>query len=294
MELYPQCVTCVIDNLLHTAETVLPDPDDQMVLLEKVMHSFSPEVRTASSAPVLTEIAYSVLREMTGVDDPFSEVKKEFNSLMLGLEDPYRELVRSMEDPLHAALVLSGSANLIDFGAFHNVSSDHVLSVLEEHLRCACLDKETYASFVEMAAKHRSLLIMCDNCGEIVLDKVLVSEIQNRFPGISVTCAVRGGPILNDATLEDAREVGLDKLCHVLSSGSTIAGFDPERAPKEFRDFYFRSPMVLCKGVGNFESSPFRDKRVFYLFIVKCGNLSARLGASLNSLVFMQGRGSLL
>jgi uncharacterized protein with ATP-grasp and redox domains len=147
---------------------------------------------------------------------------------------------------------------------------------------------------MEMAEKHRSILIMCDNCGEIVLDKILVSELQNRFPGISVTCAVRGGPILNDATIEDALEVGLDKLCNVLSSGSTISGFDPERVPEEFRDFYLRSPMVLCKGVGNFESSPFGDKRIFYLFIVKCANLSARLGASLNSLVFMQGRGSLL
>lgn len=294
MELYPECVTCVISNLLHTAERILPDQDDQMTLLNEVMERFRPEIRTDSSAPILTEIAYSVLEEMTGVDDPFMEVKKEFNSLMLGLESSYRELVRSMEDPLHAALVLSGSANLIDFGAFHHVSGERVLSVLEEHMKCTVLQKEAYASFIEIAEKQRSLLIICDNCGEIVLDKILVTELQNRFPGISITCAMRDRPILNDATMEDALVVGLDELCHVRSSGSSICGFDPDRVPEDFREFYKKSPLVLCKGVGNFESSPFHDDRIFYLFIVKCANLSRRLDLPLNSLLFQQARGSLL
>lgn len=294
MELYPDCVTCVMNNLLHTAERFLPDPQDQMVLLSEVMKRFCPEMRTGSSAPILTEIAYSVLREMTGVDDPFLDVKKEFNSLMLGLENSYQELVSSMDDPLHAALVLSGSANLIDFGAFHHVSEENVLSVLEKHLKSTLLNKDAYASFLELAEKHKSMLILCDNCGEIVLDKILVTELQERFPDISITCGVRGRPILNDATLEDARAVGLDKLCRVLSSGMGIPGFAPDRAAEEFREIYLKSPLVLCKGVGNFESSPFGQDRIFYLFIVKCANLSTRLGLPMNSLFFHQSRGSLL
>ncbi len=294
MELYPNCVTCVINNLLHTAEKILPDPDAQMELLQMVMERFRPEMRTGSSAPVLTEIAYSLLREMTGVEDPFSEVKEDFNCLMLGLEDSYRELVKGTDYPLHSAFVLAGSANFIDFGAFHHVSGEKVLSVLEEHMKCTRLQKETFASFLKLIEEHRSLLILCDNCGEIVLDKILVIELQKRFPDISITCAVRGRPILNDATIEDAVYVGLDRLCNVVSSGSEIAGFDPGNCPFEFSGIYDKSPVVLCKGVGNFESAPFGDKRLFFLFIVKCENLSKRLGLPLKSIVFQQGRGSLL
>ena len=294
MELYPDCITCVINNLLHVAERVLPDPEAQMILLKKVMERFSPELRTGSSAPILTEIAYSVLREMSGVEDPFHDVKEEFNTLMLDLEECYGDLVRNEDDPLHSALVLAGSANLIDFGAFHHVSRERVLSVLAEHMKNTILPENTYASFLGLVDKYRSLLILCDNCGEIVLDKILVRELKKRFPDISITCAVRGRPILNDATIEDAVYVGLDRLCKVLSSGSGIAGFDPGNCPSDFSRIYHESPVVLCKGVGNFESSPFGDERLFYLFIVKCENLSKRLGLPLNSIVFQQARGSLL
>ncbi|MBN1332472.1 MAG: DUF89 family protein [Synergistales bacterium] len=294
MELYPSCVTCVMNNLLHVAERVLPDPDDQMMLLREVMERIGPELKTCSSAPVLTGIGYSVLREMSGVEDPFLEVKKEFNELMLGLEDSYQDLVENMEDPLHAALVAAGSANLIDFGAFREIQSERVMQILSHHLENTRLPGETFASFLKLLQKRKELLILCDNCGEIVLDKILIRELKKIIPDLKVICAVRGRPILNDATLEDAEAVGLDKLCHVMSSGSEIPGTIYRECHSSFQEIFLKSPVILAKGVGNFECADFHDERIFFLFIVKCRTLSENLKVPESTLVFQKGRGSLL
>ena len=294
MELYPPCVTCVVDNLLHIAEGVLPDPESRMELLRRVMERLLPEVRTGSCAPVLTGIGFDVLREMSGVDDPYEQVKREFNDLMLGLEDRFQQLVDSAEEPLHAALVAAGSANLIDFGAFREVSAEKVLEMMSRHLAETALDREGYGVFFEGLEREKELLILCDNCGEIVLDKVLIRVLRRRFPELKIACVVRGGPILNDATLEDAARVGLDSLCPVFSTGGRIPGYITGDSVPEFTQAFEESPLVLAKGVGNFECAPFEDDRMFFLFMVKCGTLSKALDLPTNTLVFMRGRGSLL
>src|SRR6056297_3264694 len=173
MELYPPCVTCVVNNLLHIAEGVLPDAEDRMTLLRKVMEASLPEVCTTSCAPILTGISYDILRGMSGVDDPYEGVKREFNDLMLGLEKRFQALVDGAKDPLHAALVAAGSANLIDFGAFREVSVDRVLGVMSEHMEKTQVPEEGYKAFLRLLERRGKLLILCDNCGEIVLDKVL-------------------------------------------------------------------------------------------------------------------------
>jgi uncharacterized protein with ATP-grasp and redox domains len=156
------------------------------------------------------------------------------------------------------------------------------------------LSGRIYADFAEAIEKKRKILILCDNAGEIVLDTILVDVLQEWFPDIDVTCAVRGGPILNDATFEDAHQVGLDKQCRVVSTGLAIPGTIPERSTRAFQAVWDEAPVILAKGVGNFESAPFGDERLFFLFIIKCGTLSDLTGLAEGSLVFQKGRGSLL
>jgi len=294
MELYSQCALCIMSNLLHVAGRVLPDEPSLIELTRRAMEAMAPGIRRESSAPVLTDIVFSVLREMSGVNDPFLEEKKMFNSLMLRHEETFSEVVGRSADPLHSALVGAGSANIIDFGAFRNVSEDRVLETLAERLKTTKLPEKTYLTFSDLVASSKRLLILCDNAGEIVLDKVLVRELEKIHPDIRVTCAVRGRPILNDATLEDAAYTGLDAECAVVSTGSGLPGVAPEYCSVDFRELYYDSPVILAKGVGNFESAPFNDDRVFFLYVVKCDTLARRTGHPLNTLMFHQGRGSLL
>lgn len=294
MEMYPPCVTCVMNNVLHVSRRVLPDDDSRFELLREVIRRFDGHLHSGSSAPVLTEIAFSVLCELSGIADPFAKIKQEFNRLMLDAKGHYRKLIEDSPDPLHTALVAAGAANLIDFGAFRDVSADLAARTLARHMEHTSLDENTYSDFVRDIERTRKILILCDNAGEIVLDTILVDVLQGRFPGIDITCAVRGGPILNDATFEDARQVGLDRQCRVVSTGLAVPGTIPERSTREFQAVWDEAPVILAKGVGNFESAPFGDDRLFFLFIIKCETLSRLLGFPEGTLVFQKGRGSLL
>jgi hypothetical protein len=283
-----------MNNVLHVSRRVLPDDDSRFELIREITRRIDGELHRSSSAPVLTEIAFSVLCELSGVADPFAKIKQEFNKLMLDAKEHYRKLVEDSPDPLHAALVAAGAANLIDFGAFRNVSGERTAETLRHHMDHTALSERTYADFTDALEKERKILILCDNAGEIVLDTILVDVLQGRFPGIDVTCAVRGGPILNDATFEDARQVGLDRQCRVISTGLAVPGTIPERSTREFQAVWDEAPVILSKGVGNFESAPFGDDRLFFLFIIKCATLSRLLGFPEGTLVFQKGRGSLL
>ncbi|MFP4482844.1 MAG: damage-control phosphatase ARMT1 family protein [Thermovirgaceae bacterium] len=294
MELYPSCITCVMNNVLHVSRRVLPDDDTRFELLREITRRIDGELHRHSSAPVLTEIAFSVLREFSGVADPFEKIKQEFNERMLQARDHYRKLIEDSPDPLHAALVAAGAANLIDFGAFRNVSGEQAAETLRHHMEHTSLSERTYADFADALGKERKILILSDNAGEIVLDTILVDVLQNRFPGMDVTCAVRGGPILNDVTLEDARQVGLARQCRVISTGLAVPGTIPERSTREFQTVWEKAPVILAKGVGNFESAPFGDDRIFFLFIIKCETLSRLTESAEGTLIFQKGRGSLL
>jgi len=294
MELYSSCVNCVMNNLLHIAGKTLKSEEEKVAFMHELVSRMEPEIKTDSCAPLLTGIGWSVLLEKTGLKDPFREIKHQFNSLMLSVEERTEKMIEESPDPLEASLVASGAANLIDFGAFREVNFESVVSVLHEYIDTLSLDLDTYHAFLSNLKKHKKLLIMGDNCGEIVLDKILVRQLQRAFPGIEITCAFRGAPILNDATVDDAHEVGLDRLCRVVSSGSTIPGFVFENSRGDFRKTYEKSPVILSKGVGNFESAQFNDKRNFFLFIVKCDTFSEKLKVPLNTLIFQQGRESLL
>lgn len=294
MELYPNCVTCVINNVIQKADKMLPDVDTKMELLKRLMIDLAPLVKHGCCAPILTGKGYDILREFTNVDDPYMEVKKEFNDIMLKLEPEYTRLIENSEDPLHTALIASGTANLIDFGAFEDVSEDTIMSQMSSCIKNLSLPQEEYGKFTDMLDKHRSLLILGDNCGEIVLDKILVRQLQRAFPDIAITYAARDRPILNDATLEDAEYVGMDKIADTVSSGSDLPGFVSSACRNNFIDFYKKQPLILAKGVGNFEGADHDDYRIFFLFMVKCRTISKNLGIAVNTLNFQHGRTNLI
>jgi hypothetical protein len=283
-----------MNNILHIAGKTLKSEEEKVAFMHELVSRLGPEIKTDSCAPLLAGIGWSVLLERTGIKDPFRDLKHQFNSLMLSVEERTEQMIEESPDPLEASLVASGTANLIDFGAFREVNFERVVSSLHECIDTLSLDPDTYHTFLSSLEKHKKLLIMADNCGEIVLDKILVRQLQRAFPGVEITCAMRAAPVLNDATVDDALEVGLDRLCKVVSSGSTIPGFVFENSRGDFRKIYENSPVILSKGGGNFESAQFQDNRNFFLFIVKCDTFSEKLNVPINTLIFQQGRKSLL
>mgnify|MGYP003884294297 CR=1 FL=1 len=117
--------------------------------------------------------------------------------------------------------------------------------------------------------RSKSLLYLGDNAGEIVWDKILIEELLDRF-NIEIIYTVRGFPILNDVTMEDATFVGMDKVVKVISNGFDAPGTLLNRCSEEFLKKYEESDLILSKGQGNYESLSRENCAIFFVLQVKC------------------------
>jgi hypothetical protein len=214
---------------------------------------------------------YHALAETSGIEDPYAESKREANERVLALLPKLRSIVDQSEDRLAAAMRLSIIGNYIDAGVARRYDWEHAL-LNEDHI----LDGEVYERFRGQAQQGREILVLGDNAGEVGLDVILAETLEAM--GTRVTYAVRGKPILNDATLEDARMVGLDQVCEVLPSGADTPGTVLERCHPDFVTRLQAAPLVLSKGQGNFESLVDRLPGVYFAFKVKCQVVASRTG----------------
>ena len=133
------------------------------------------------------------------------------------------------------------------------------------------------------------LLILLDNAGEIVFDKLLVETLLDSFPGLKVTCSVRSAPIINDATLDDAKFVGLTNLVQVIEASDTPGIYIPTTTEEFKNHFFLKGGMILSKGQGNFESlygMEIPDKEVYYLLKAKCSLMERLFSVKEGAIIF--------
>lgn len=204
-----------------------------------------------------------------GESADYSAIKKQYNDLVLSMEDRLRREINSADDPLAKALIMSRIGNYIDFGAMNSIDSDEFLALFR-NTDMRKDDAGTYEAFLRECEKAKTFLLICDNCGEIVLDKLMLEQLKKRFPQLIVTAMVRGGDVLNDATAKDAHYVGLDTVARVVSNGEAIAGTIYEMLPDEAKTVLDNSDVILAKGQGNYESMSGQGRHVFYEFLCKC------------------------
>ena len=183
----------------------------------------------------------------------YSEIKREYNRLMLELEPQIAEKIRQAPDGLEAALAYSRAGNYIDFASQHNVDRQQLLTLLDKAAQDR-IEPEICGRFLEDLAGAKRMVFLLDNCGEIVLDKLVLKEIGRRFPELKLTAFVRGCPVSNDVTLEDAEQVGLQEIAEVMSNGSDVAGTDLKSMSETAVKILREADVILSKGQGNFES----------------------------------------
>lgn len=205
--------------------------------------------------------------ELTGCPDPYREAKRHSNDLALALYPGLKQMATSAPDPLYLSLKISVAGNIIDLGIQRSFDIDAGLS----HSLKTGFARDHYNRFIEKLAATKDVLILGDNAGEIVFDRVLVEELQRL--GKKVTYVVKEGPILNDATMEDAVYTGMDKVARVVTTGSNFLGACLSRVSPQFLEMLRHAPLVIAKGQANFETlegeKVARDK-VFFLLKAKC------------------------
>ena len=215
-----------------------------------------------------------------GTDDPYLEAKREYNRLALDLLPGLQERVAQAADPLEAAIRIAVVGNVIDLGIGQEVDLDGPLARAFGD-GFARFELEAFRSALERA---QCIFYLLDNAGEVVFDRVLIEELRRRNQ--VVVAGVKGGPILNDATREDAEQAGLLKLCKVLDTGCNFVGVERERSAAMFLQVLDQSDLVIAKGQGNYETLEGTRENLFFILKAKCEVVANHLGVKLGDLYF--------
>lgn len=290
MKTYLECYPCFMRQALEAARRRnLPDEKAREVLVS-VGKAFE-DVSLDMSPPEIGGALKSIVQRYTASEDPYLEEKREFTALAQSLYPRLVKRVTGSAQPLFTAAVIAIVGNIIDLAV---LSTDEVRSrldaLLSEELDAARRESReifSYEEFYRSVSAARKILYIGDNAGETVFDKVLIEAILRENPGVRVVFATRGEPVLNDATIDDAREAGLDEVATLVSSGSGLPGTVLPRTTEEFKALFRSADLVISKGQGNYESLSDADRDLFFLLIAKCPVLAQDVGCRVGDIVLL-------
>ena len=272
------CLPCFARQAVDLVRAATDNPEDQERLARKLLLALT-QMDWESPAPVLAQRLQALIRPLLSEEDPYREAKEAFNRLALAAYPEARARIRESPRPFETALRLAAAGNIVDLGARSDLKPEDLHAALEASLTQDLKgDVEELRKAIDEAER---ILYIADNTGEIVFDKLLLELL----PREKITLAVRGGAVLNDATLEDAERVGLTEIVDVIDNGSDVPGIVLADCGGEFLRRFTEADVVIAKGQGNFETLVGSDSRIFFLLKVKCEVVSRQLGCPVGDLV---------
>lgn len=267
MKINSFCLACLI-NMQESQVRKFDDEEKKMDYMREIL-AFLSSCDPDLSAPALVKPLSRIYEKYWGKRDSMEEVKQEFNDYLLSMEEELEAQIRNHPDPLEAALCYARTGNYIDYAAVKDITKEKLLELFESQ-GSAGLEKEMYRRFLDDLEHASSLVWLTDNCGEIVLDKIAMKILREQYTDVKVTAIVRGEPVVNDADLEAARYVGLDRIVNVTGNGSGIAGTDLADTSEEAEQLIRNADLIVSKGQGNFETIHGCGLNIYYLFLCKC------------------------
>ena len=276
------CLPCFFGQVARTLKHAEVNGDrgrDILRMVERVIGEASFDEVPART----TTIIHRILREETGLD-PYKKVKDTYNRIALEMLPALRRRAESCDDRLECGVRAAIAGNVIDFGIYESIDLDRAL---DESFRLP-LTGGVYAEFARAVKSSHSILYLCDNAGEIVFDRFLIEILRDM--GKNVTAAVKGSPVINDATVEDARATGLHECASVIDNGNDGIGTLLEACSPRFLEHYRSADLIISKGQANYETLvQEQDERIFFLFKVKCPVVAKFMARSNGDIVLSRG-----
>lgn len=296
MKLNLDCIVCNINQVLRTAETLGLGEQTREKIMREVLAYLSTADYECCNPEVIAGTWERIIKH-TGNKNPYKEIKSYYNKAILNLWPELKQSVSEAEEPIKLALKYAVAGNLVDFAAKHEFDLEELKKKLVQagNTEMSLDDSGKLLERLEQISREPetkpSLLCLGDNCGEIVLDKLLIETLRDTYPDIHIYYGVRGKAIVNDVTLEDAAEVRMEDAAEVVDNGDGSLGTVLSRTSKQFREIFERADIVLCKGQGNYESlSEVTDKEIYHLFMAKCEAAAGRIGVPVMSVVCARQR----
>jgi len=277
------CIPCTVRTAYDVAVKATEDEDLQRKILFETLKWLAEKHDIAGETPPkLHTYVHRLARKITGNDDPFKELKWKSNRIALRvmqvLERKCRE--KSFEDAFRLAVLGTICGNTIDFEVEGHKFS---MGKLEDNLlRClnGSLAVDDVSKLMNLLSKSKRVLYLLDNSGEIVFDKFLMRIIKEKYP-VKIFAAVKSKPVLNDATLEDAEQIGLEEIAEVITTGNDHIGINLDESSEEFIRCLQESDLIIAKGQGNYESiteiKHLLSKPIVYVLRAKCALVAESL-----------------
>ena len=284
-----ECAHCLLERAINQVKLATDDPDIQMNVTAALLDFLS---KSFNSEAVPSHIGTSrdlLVQKMTG-RDPYAELKTISNAMALDLLPELRLLMEESSGQasrFRRATLIAAAANAIEFDVSgRDFDLDELRGIIERVESDLAIDEVD--EFMSLCQGAKEVLYLLDNAGEVVLDMILISEIKKL--GLNVIAVVKGGPVLNDATMIDAKEVGLDGCADkVIDTGAAAIGVNPDKNSKEFLDIFQKAKLIIAKGMGNFESLTELEPHcpVVHILRTKCPPVARHIGTELNKNVVL-------
>ena len=279
MNLERECLECLLNQAEKVAKSFNLNGEKRRELLDIALSIVDNYSTKSVTPPISASELYPELGTFLGKKDLYDtiktdSVKRAFNVLR-GLD--------ISGFGIGEAIRASVAGNVID------LATPTEFDLVEEFKSVfrtpfAISDEEEFLKELDRAERF---LIVGDNVGEHIFDKLLLEKIKEIYPDKELYYAVRGVAIINDVTIKEAKDAKIDEVATILDSGVDTPGLEYSRASKEFLELYNSMDLILAKGMGNYEClEGVKDSRIYHLFKVKCEVVAKSVGAELGSLVF--------
>ncbi len=282
------CLPCTVRTAYDVAKRATKDEDLQKkVVLETIKWIAS---QTQNYSNILPNVFHTkvcrIAKEITGNPDPFLKLKRITNKRalkVLPILEGQVQRQKRFEDAFKLAVKGSICGNAIDFEVesyrFNPEDFERILlNCLKEDLSIDDTNK-----LAKLLSKSSEVLYLLDNAGEIVFDKLLIKIISERYR-CKIFAAVKEGAVLNDATLEDAKQIGLDEIATIITTGNDHIGICLEESSREFLNRLREADIVVAKGQGYYESLTEINLGVprCYVLRAKCIKVAEELKVPIN------------
>ncbi|WP_457569302.1 damage-control phosphatase ARMT1 family protein [Desulfurobacterium sp.] len=300
MKVYPECIPCYMKQVYNILKFIDADRDLSIKVLRECSRFIAEDLNPDESPGHNATYIHRLFKKIVGVNDPFKPLKDKYTDIALRWEPEIEKtFYEPAEDKLDIAVRLAAVGNIIDFGipresekkgneAFEPSAFDlteEVKNLLQQ--KFAYYDKEIFERFI---VPGKTVLYVADNAGEIVFDKFLLRYLKEK--GMKIIFAVRGGPILNDATIEDALKSGIDKIVdELITTGGDFIGIDFAYVGKEFKEAWEKAHVIISKGQANIETLEIIDDRdIFFILKAKCNAMAEELRCNKGELIFLYNK----
>lgn len=262
-----RCIACILSRQEKEIRQFSDEEkkSEYMHQVLGILHRYGQE----ESAPGLAERINGLYMDFWGQAEDFSLIKRKYNQLLLERETQLEQKIRQAEDGLKECIKYVCAANYIDFSAVENVNVETFERLLAK-AETETVPEEEYERFRMDLENANKLVYLTDNCGEIVLDKLFIRLLREAYPQLQITAVLRGSQVINDATMEDAHQVGLTEIVPCIGNGNAAPGTVLSRLGKATTQLLRESDVIISKGQGNFESLFGEGLNPYYFFLCKC------------------------